>query len=152
MPKGLWWIVDIAAFCAYLCMLVIALSNYSALPETIPTHFGVTGAPDAYGAKATFLIFPAVGTILLALLTAAPFFPQLINVPGQRTPGNIRAAIGMMRILKLETMALFAFLAWGMMETAFGRAAGVGYVPLLFVGIVLVTVAIGLYQSTRNEN
>lgn len=146
MPKGLWWIVDIASFCCWIAVLVIVFSRYDALPERIPTHFGLTGAPDAWGTRGNVFLLPVVASILQIMLTAAPFFPNSINVMGERTPAKINAAIAMLRIVKLETMVMMVFLVDGMT-----RAFHVGTVPIVFLALILATVGAGLFYASRNS-
>ena len=144
--------MEIVSFCGLVAIFGIVLLTYGSLPERIPTHFGLTGVPDGYGGKAMLLVLAGVQTLLYGLLTCVPFYPELINVPGPRTPGNIRAAIGMVRVLKVEMMVFFAFLTCSMVETARGLSSGLGMVPIGFVALTLITIAIGLYACTRNEN
>ena len=37
---------------------------WNELPATIPTHFGVSGQPDAYGSKDQILLVPVINTII----------------------------------------------------------------------------------------
>jgi hypothetical protein len=151
MPKGIWLWMEIVAFCAFLAIWGIVLANYASLPETIPVHFGLSGKPDGFGGKQMLLVLLGVQTLLYGLMLSVPFFPDLINVPGPRTPGNIRAAIGMVRVMKVELMVFFAFLSNSMVETARGVAGGLGLLPIGFVALILTTTAIGIYACTRNE-
>ncbi len=145
MPKGLWWIVDIASFCCWIAVLALIFGRYDGLPERIPTHFGLTGAPDGWGSRGSVFLLAVVASILQIMLTAAPFFPNSINVLGERTPAKINAAIAMLRIVKLETMTMMVFLVDGMT-----RAFHVGMVPLVFLVLILGTVGAGLFYSSRN--
>jgi uncharacterized membrane protein len=45
------------------------ITNYSNLPNTIPTHYNGAGQADGFGAKATILTLPLVATILFIGLT-----------------------------------------------------------------------------------
>jgi uncharacterized membrane protein len=67
------------------------LSNYSALPDRIPVHFGISGTPDRWGPKSEILIFVAIPwglTIIFYLLTLAiPRFahdPRYLNIPDKQ--------------------------------------------------------------------
>lgn len=153
MPKGYWWVIEAMSFGALLCIPAFVLSSYAELPATIPTHFGLSGTPDGYGDKSTMLFIVIVSGFVFTLMSTAPFHPHLINIPGPRTPEKIQTAIGMLRILKLEVMAFFAYLSWAMIRTALGAANGLGgVVPLVFVSALLLTIGIGLLLAIRNEN
>ncbi len=56
------------------------------LPEEIPTHFGLSGKPDAWSSKSIFSVFmlPITATVLLllfAVFVSVRFNPRYINVP-----------------------------------------------------------------------
>ena len=57
------WIVTVIA-------IVIAIVGILIMPDTIPTHFGPSGEPDAWGTKFSVLIYP--GLLLLINLLAEP--------------------------------------------------------------------------------
>ncbi|MBI2688686.1 MAG: DUF1648 domain-containing protein [Acidobacteria bacterium] len=56
MPTGPWWVVEAAAFGAFVLMLAVVLPSYAGLLETIPSHFHLDGQPDGYGGK--WLLIP----------------------------------------------------------------------------------------------
>lgn len=61
---------------------VAILIFYNHAPDTIPTHFGPSGAPDAYGSKA-HIFFPCILlTVIAACMMAGAYFPHTVNLPG----------------------------------------------------------------------
>ena len=66
-----------------------ALYHYSLLPDRVATHFGVSGTPDAWGAKPAFFLWYFITTIILAaVLLWTPRFlskipTSLINLPNK---------------------------------------------------------------------
>ena len=47
---------------------IYLLSIWGSLPESIPTHFGINGTPDAYGPKNQIFLWPAICTVLSILV------------------------------------------------------------------------------------
>ena len=128
MPKGFWWIVEIAALGAFLVIPALTLICYDAL-----------------------LVLAGVDPVVFAALSGTPFFPNLINMPGQRTPERIQIGIAMTRILKLEMMLFMAYVTRMIIQTAHGHANGLGVaVPLRFNFALLSTIGAGYSTSTRN--
>lgn len=153
MPKGLWWIVEIVALCAFLAIPALTLYCYDALPATIPIHFGPSGAPDGFGDKSTLFFLLGTDLFVFAVLSAAPIYPNLINMPGPRTPAAIQTGIAIVRVVKLEVMLFMGYVTRSIIQTAHGYANGLGaIVPLLFVFALLSTIGAGFYLSTRNVN
>ncbi len=67
------WIVMIVA-------IIIAAVGILIMPDTIPTHFGPSGEPDAWGSKYTVLLYPAI--LLVVSVLAAPMIkldPKMEN-------------------------------------------------------------------------
>ncbi len=54
------WIVTAIA-------LVIAIMGILIMPDTIPTHFGLDGTPDAWGSKYTVFLYPVILLLITAL-------------------------------------------------------------------------------------
>ena len=54
------WIVTVIA-------VVIAIVGILIMPDTIPTHFGPAGTPDAWGTKYTVLLYPGIMVLVTAL-------------------------------------------------------------------------------------
>jgi uncharacterized membrane protein len=77
-----------AAFLALTTYTV--LSNYAALPDRVPVHFGISGAPDRWGPKSELFVFVAIPwglTIFFyALNLALPRLarnPRYLNIPNK---------------------------------------------------------------------
>jgi len=54
-----WIVVAVAVILAVVGILI--------MPDTIPTHFGPSGEPDAWGSKFTVLLYPAVLVLVTTL-------------------------------------------------------------------------------------
>lgn len=61
-PKSLYVQIGIVTF-VYLILWAYTFYIYPELPETIPTHFGISLKPDAWGPKSSIFILPLIATI-----------------------------------------------------------------------------------------
>ena len=50
--------------------VILAIVGILIMPDIIPTHFGPSGAPDAWGSKYTVLLYPAI--LVLVTVLAVP--------------------------------------------------------------------------------
>lgn len=74
---------------ALVLIWIASLFAFTTLPERVPTHFGISGQPDAFGSKTTFLILPlafSIAPVILLLVIRYRFalvnrFPYLVNLP-----------------------------------------------------------------------
>ncbi len=119
---------------------------WSRLPDRVPTHFGFTGEPDAWGAKGTLLLLPLIGWAIYLGLLALTRVPHYYNYPVAITPGNAETQYRLARrlVLALAAVVTWLFLAIfaGAALVALGKQ-GALHPGLLTIGIVapfLVTV------------
>jgi len=99
---------------AWLCMIVmwgITLGHYKTLPDTIPTHFALSGEADGFGAKSTLIVLCGVGTVLFLAMSAFHYVPHWFNYPRPITPENALAqyttATRLLRYIKLAVAVIF---------------------------------------------
>jgi len=122
-------------------------SHYADLPDKIPTHFGLSGAPDQWGSKATLWILFGVALFIYLLLTVVSRFPQAFNFPVPVTPQNrerlVHLAQEMMRWMKVELLGLFTWIEWQSVQVALGHAQGLGPTFLgAMLGLIFGTIAL----------
>jgi hypothetical protein len=141
------WVLEaLSASCGIALFTWLALV-WNQLPDTVPLHFGASGAPNAWGDKSGLLLLPAVFAFSYALLTAAARFPRLVNIPfevDREAPAARSLLQSMVITLKLSVTLLFGYITWGSVQTARGHADGLG---LWFLPFTLVSsfVPLGYY-------
>ena len=92
------------------------------LPNRVPTHFGITGQPNAWGSPSGMFLLPAIGTAVYLILSVVALFPSTFNYPARVTPQN---------------RPLFAWIQWSILE---GMRQGYMNPPRLLMPIFLVVV------------
>ena len=123
-----------------------ALNGPDRLPLRVPTHFDISGRPNAWGSPEILWLLPLVGTGLYLLFTViAGIQFRNYNLPVRLTEANlpfIYAKTGqMMAWIKVELLALFGYIQSGIIR---GARAGEFYlspwVVPVFIAAVLATV------------
>jgi uncharacterized membrane protein len=145
MSKGLATTIDALSALFAAAAAGIVGASWTALPERIPTHFNLRGEPDGWGGKGTLLFVAVICAGLFAALSAAPHYPNLINVPGERTEYKIRVSIDMLRALKLVTMAMMTWIVWGMTHQQ-----GLGLSMFGFIAAIFVVLGFGFYKMSQD--
>jgi uncharacterized membrane protein len=143
--QSLDYALEILAAWGLLGMIGLATFYYGQLPEQIPTHFGPSGQPDAFGSKNSLWMLPIIGTAIFALMTFLNRRPDWFNYPAKITAENAERqytmGVRLIRFLKATVMLLFAYLVWGTINIANGGAEKLSswilILPLLTVGSVL---------------
>ena len=128
--------IALAAVAGAIAILAVFAHDYPLTPATVPTHFGVTGAPDSYGPRSTFVIFPVLGGVLAALAVIIWAFGAP-STQGQRPVPAILPAIAV--LIFAETTWMMFFVEIGSFGVALGRATGLGSGVFVGVAIVLAT-------------
>lgn len=145
------WALEVMALLALALGIVAVVRAWPALPETVPTHFGLSGEPDGWGGRRTLLMLPAVSLVVYLVLSAVQLLPaRWYSYPVALTDDNRarqhRLANGLILGLKAASMGLFAHLTLAVLRTALGRADGLG--PWFLVGWLAVILGlIGVYLA-----
>lgn len=130
--------IEVFAVVGLLLHALLVLATWNLLPESIPVHFNFAGQPDAFGARSDLLLLLGLSVLFYVGLTWLARYPQKVNYPWkiteQKAPQQYALASGFMRVIKLQTVWLFAIIALQMIGISFGLASGLGY---LFVPLVL---------------
>jgi uncharacterized membrane protein len=110
---------DMIFDCVFLALTVaiwgIIAWLISQAPDIVPTHFGPSGKPDAYGSP-TFIIIPSVILTVVALFIAFSIYLPIgsINLPFVEGPGNERQkklGVLLSRIVALLFLFIMLFIA-----------------------------------------
>lgn len=125
------------------------------LPDPIPIHFDLSGQPDDWAGKWSFWLLPGIGSILFLLLSWVKTIPHRYNYAVNITPENARRQYalgrGLILWLRVELVALFAYIQLGIAKTAMGEWTGLGNVFLFVIGgLLLLSLIVYFYLSRRN--
>ena len=108
----------------YLCWITYwALNGPNRLPDRIPTHFDISGQPNAWGSPGFLWILPVVGLGLYLLLTAlASIRFRRYNLPVRVTDANLpfiqKRTSEMVAWIKTEMLCLFVYIQSGIIYGA----------------------------------
>ena len=125
-------IFELAFVLLTIVVWVAIVMLYHQAPDIIPTHFGPSGAPDAYGPK-TRMFFPCIiVTVVAVCMMAGAYFPHSVNLPGVYLVNERQAALRLMRVLGILFLLLAGAVALDMMR------GHVLFVLIMIVVMVLV--------------
>lgn len=149
-------VFEVLSVLGVLFVFLLIYQSWGILPDRIPTHFGFTGQPDAWGNKATLFFLPIMTVAMYLLLTIVSRFPHTFNYPGKITEENAATQYLMARhliaVLKVETIWLFAYIQWVTIEVAQGKAPGLSNLFLPIVLVVMVgTIVVYFYKARENR-
>ena len=125
-------------------MFVAAAVLYPSLPASFPTHWGISGIPDAFSDKSFASVFaePMIALGIYVLLVIVPFFdPMRRNLKLSWHAYNvvIDAVVGMQAVVFAASMA-----------AAYNNSFDVSKVVLIAVGVLFAIV--GNYMTTVKQN
>src|SRR6266436_100866 len=131
---------------------VIAMTAWGwlILPARIPTHYGLSGAPDAYGGKGSLLILPILSVCLAVLLVFVSRYPHRYNYPWpitvENAPRQYYLARLLLRWITLEMVWMFCGLQWILIQAAQSHAGGA---ILLFTPVIVLTLIVTIILYRR---
>jgi uncharacterized membrane protein len=123
-----------------------ALNGAEKLPDRIPTHFNISGQPNAWGPPGFLWFLPVVAIGLYLLMTVLGSIQfRRYNLPVPVTESNlpfIQEQTGVMVAwIKCELLCLFTYLQWSIIQSA--RTSEFRLSPLLipvFLAVIFSTV------------
>lgn len=149
-------LVQIIGVIGIIVLIGLPVLYYDDLPNTIPTHFGVSGQADDYTGKAMIWMLPVIGVVLYVIMSMLNSRPHLFNYPTLITEENARRqytiASKMIRLLNAIIMCVLAYLAYSSIHIGLGTQSGLGSnFILIFMIVMLSTTGYFLYKSISNK-
>ncbi|MFA5197411.1 MAG: DUF1648 domain-containing protein [Patescibacteria group bacterium] len=157
--------VFIIAILLTIISWVVAVWYWGKLPQTIPTHFGLSGQADSYSQKSiwyTFLI-PALQSIMLAFFVFLYKKPQYSDMPTtlllmameeEKREHAFDLIRTMLLMVALFIGILFTYITYGMNASALNNDLGLS--PWIMGGVLiamlvwLVWWTVKVYKTTKN--
>ncbi|MBO8170249.1 MAG: DUF1648 domain-containing protein [Thermoanaerobacteraceae bacterium] len=146
--------LEIISAIGVLLPVLVLIKLWTILPNTVPTHYGVSGKADAWGSKGSLLFLPVVVIFLYTLLTIVSRFPHIFNYPWAITEENAKGQYQLARTflmgIKAEIVWSFAYVQWMDIKVAMGKAEGLGiaYLPILLL-MIFGMIGIYIYRASR---
>jgi uncharacterized membrane protein len=137
-----------------IVVLVYLKMVWNDIPEVIPTHFGFSGVPDAYGNKTSLFIIVIIAVSLHLVLAVLSKFPEYYNYPFQITEKNSEPLykIGRqsMLLIDLEISFFLSALTWQNVQAAMGKIQGInsGFL-FLFLLVIFLTVIVEIAKMNK---
>lgn len=144
--------VELLSFFALITQMVLMAYYYPKLPEIVPTHFGFTGKPDAWGSKSMLWLTPVISVVIYGVFTVINRYPHTFNYPVEVTTENAQRlytiAVSMIRWMKLESILIFLAIDWNVIQIVLGnvKTFSMGF-PLAITGVMIITTIIGLIKT-----
>jgi uncharacterized membrane protein len=139
--------LEAVSLAALFATVGIVAAHWTELPARVPVHYGISGDPDEWGGKNEMLLLPLTSAGLYILLTMASRYQRLINVPmeiDRDAPEVQRLLLSMSIMLKMVVLLVFLYIVRASVNTALGRANGLGK-PFLPIVLVAIFLPIGFY-------
>lgn len=129
---------------------------YPELPARVPSHFGSSGAPDAWGGKGSVLVLPLVQTAVYLVSAALYFWMARVPDPRRLISGSAnwsaaqkasfteeqleefrRLMVRSLWVLNALVMVMLTHLHVNALRTSLGQRAGLGVVIWVYLAAVM---------------
>lgn len=142
--ERIFWIVLLAAVLVHLAAYM--LIAYPAMPQTVPTHWGVEGTVDGWSSKGETIVIAAMPLLIVLLMYAVP----RLDPKGRNYDRFLGVYLGASAALTLFTVAV----SWMTPLTAFGVIPEGSTLVTTFVLFMLAVLmlALGNYMPRVKPN
>lgn len=132
-------------------MVGFAIWAWSHLPDQVPTHFSISGHPDAWSQKTLYSWFslPVVGIGLVTFLgffrTFIPSHPRWVNLPDGHCLAELPEACqrqvlemlsGFLALVQTEILVIFGLIHWASFRSAMGMHSQAIMILVLFLAVL----------------
>jgi uncharacterized membrane protein len=136
------WLLVLATFVGAIFTIVLLAVRWPALPASVPSHFGISGQPNAYGGKGTLIFLVVLAAALAIGLSWLCRYPWTHNYPRVITEENAarqyRLARVLFRWMGLEWVALFAYMEWTIIQAGLTNGGlGLWFLPIAVATLIL---------------
>jgi uncharacterized membrane protein len=133
--------LDALSFALLIILFVMPITHYSALPDTIATHFDASGAADGWGSKKSIWLLPGIGLVsylLLFFLSGKPHqFNYLTKITEENAEFQYRNALFMVRVVRVMVLLLFCLLVWNQIQITIGNKTGLNNIFVILIVVLL---------------
>lgn len=154
-PSAVDYGIGIAALLITTTSLVLPLIYSNEVPGKVPTHYNLSGQPDAWNEHGSLWLFPVIGLILFIGFTVLNSLPFIYRYPVKVTDANAhelyRLGARTVRILKLLTALMLFFLTCDTIKAGSNQSAGSSgyYLALFFVACTILVAAMISKMKTK---
>ena len=148
-------LLEVLTVLGSIAVIAMTVWGYFALPARIPTHYGLSGAPNAYGGKGSLLGLPIVSICLAVLLTVLSRYPHIYNYPwpitAENAPRQYSLARLLLRWITLEMVWMLCGLQGLIIQSAQSHHAPDAILLLIpaFVLVLFVTIILYIGSAAR---
>ena len=139
-------ILELVAAAMAVLLLILTGVLYSQAPETVPTHFNLSGDADGWGGKGFYWILAAIMLVCMIICASAAYNRKLVNLPIRLKEPVFYRQIGLIsRMCRIMTITfgfiwLAVLLAMSASFIGMSESVAVALIPLsvvLMLGVVM---------------
>lgn len=139
---------------AVVAPFVYLALNWTAMPDSVPSHFGISGRPDAWGPRWNLFLLPACVVVMVSLLSLGKRFPNrfnhLVPITNENRERQRQLGLGLLDDLQVLIAATLCYISIQQMRTALKLTAGLGvWTMVLFLTAVFGTIGVYLVRSVK---
>ena len=145
------WLLEALAIGILAFWVYYLMTQWSSLPDEVPTNFSFRGQPEAFGSRSSLWVLPSVGILVYVGLTLSSRLKRFnyfsIEVTPESSPALYASMRRLINLTKVLIIASFGYIEWKMVQTARGNAEGLApwFIPLLPAALLLIA----LYPAFR---
>lgn len=150
-------IIEIASITLLILMWSYCIAKFSALPDTIATHFSAAGIPDDYGSKHTIWIIPIIASVMYVGMFIINKYPHIhnymVNITEENALKNYRFSTRLLRVVNFLCVFLMTYITYMIIESAFGTKLKMGnwFVPLVIGSSIILPIVLIIYMKKMNK-
>jgi uncharacterized membrane protein len=129
-----------------LTYIIVLISIWSRIPDTVPTHFNAAGVADSYGSKRNLVFEPVLAAFLLLFLSLMERIPAIWNFPVAVTEENRERLYAMIMMGGIKVLVTALLIDVGVSSLVEGYPIWPMYMML---GVMIILIIVSTVQMVR---
>ena len=153
-------IFDVVSIVLALGLIVFSIWAWPQLPDRIPTHYGISGRPDAWSDRSVFTWFLlpvlAIGMALLMVwvqrftrkhpgLVNLPSSTRLVDLPEPAREPILEALAGFLALVQTEILAIFTLIQIATFISAIGGESRGIMIAVLVLAVAIAPILLLMF-------
>lgn len=148
-------ILEFGALIVLIATWGFTIYRFNKLPDSIATHFDLSGKPNEFGSKYTICVLPIIITfvyILIFKLNRNPHkFNYLTTITEQNAYKQYKLASRMMRVILFNITLMLAYITFKEIDGAYTKSSALEwwFIPLLLCSIIIPTLYMIIVSGSK---
>lgn len=145
-------VADFLGIISWVVAMIVVISQFSQLPEEVPSHYNFKGEVDSWADKSFIFFLPSIGIALWLFMLLFEKRPKFINMPNFKADASEEQRVNMSRMANVVKNELLIFMSWMTVQSVYISINGATSTGMWDIAVfIIVLFGTITYYSLKNK-